>query len=293
MAAGIAPLNNTQKIFLQRLLAQHVLTDEKARELFAFINEGFGNTQNERHDDFDRTLGKINASLVPAFNLEISTVSLPSPYTINENDNSNGKAASSSSSSSSRTPLVKYHAIVNRSNDAIAKANAFPPSRGSNGPHEMVYVRLLIERIIERGSMLLENSSANAYPAVGCPGGMNRMEIINLRTELEGAHKGQVTIARAEATLGLLIEEGWLVRVAPPSIGGGQNDDDEEDGNDDDDDDEGNKRKKRRSRSNKSSTKKGGTFYGIGPRTFMELGDFLLKAGLPEERLPQSILHRA
>lgn len=121
------------------------------------------------------------------------------------------------------------------------------------------------------------------------------MEIINLRTELEGAHKGQVTISQAEGTLGLLVEEGWLVRVAPPSFGGRQNDDEEENGNDDDDDDDegNNKRKKRRSRSNTSSTKKGGTFYGIGPRTFMELGDFLLKAGLPADRLPQSILHRA
>lgn len=288
MAAGIAPLTNTQKIFLQRLLAQHVLTDEKARELLASVNEGFGNGQNDRHDDFDRTLGIINASLVPAFNLEICTVSLPYPYTNNENDNGNRKE------NSSRNSLVKYHAVVNRSNDAIAKTSAFPSSRGSNGPHEMAYVRLLIERIIERGSMLLENSSSNAYPALGCPGGMNWMEIINLRTELEGAHMGQVPIAQAEMVLRLLVEEGWLVQVAPPSLGGGKNAD-EDDEKDDDEDEEGNndRRKKRRARSNKSSTKKGGTFYGIGPRTFMELGDFLLKAGLPADRLPQSILHRA
>jgi len=290
MAAGIAPLTNTQKIFLQRLLAQHVLTDEKARELFASINEGFGNTQNVRNDEFDRTLGKINASLVPAFNLEICTVSLPSPYTKNTgDDNANDKTPST------RIPLTKYHAIVNRSNDGIAKTNSFPNSRGSNGPHEMAYVRLLIERIIERGSMLLENSrSSNAYPAVGCPGAMNRMEIINLRTELEGAHQGHVTIAQAEMMLGLLVEEGWLVRMAPPSFGGSQNEDDDDD-DADEDDEEGNETRKPRRTNNKRKTpaKKGGTFYGIGPRCFMELGEFLMKAGLPENRLPQSILHRA
>lgn len=296
-AAGIAPLTDSQKLFLQRLLAEHVLTDEKARELYASIREGLGRGNNDQRsdnpNDLDRTLGIINASLVPAFNLEICTVSLPPPYPDSDKSNSD-------KTSSSRTPpLVRYHAIVNRSNDAIAKTYAFPSNSslrggGANGPHEMAYFRLILERIIERGSMLLENSRANAYPSVGCPGGMKRMEIINLRTELDGVHQNQVSIAQAELAMGLLVEDGWLVRMAPPSLGRVEDEDDDND-NDDDEDENGNATRKNRRTGGrrKSSSVKGGTFFGIGPRCFMELGDFLIKAGLPEDRLPQSILHRA
>ena len=57
----------------------------------------------------------------------------------------------------------------------------------------------------------------------------------------------------------------------------------------DSDEDEVQSKKRRRRPSRKSLR---GAFFAIGPRTFMELGDFLQNCGFPEERMPQSILHR-
>ena len=145
---------------------------------------------------------------------------------------------------------------------------------------------------------------------MGCPGAMNRMDLINLRTELDGIHGDKLTIDRAEATLGGMIEEGWLVRVSPPGEGGGGGggSDDDEDGDEDEDEDEDDgdgvgrrsTAKRKRKKSGGGSSKGGdrrrslslrGTYYGIGPRSFMEMGEFLQKAGLPGDRMPQSILH--
>ena len=97
MTETIHPLTNSQKLFLQRLLVAHVLTDEKAKDLYQSIQEKFANVNVNNDDgetsgddddvdqaymgnDFEHCLGIINASLMPAFNLEIGTVSLPAPY---------------------------------------------------------------------------------------------------------------------------------------------------------------------------------------------------------------------
>ena len=250
-------------------------------------------------NNLDHCLGIINASLVPAFNLEICTVSLPPPYKEDDGDSANDEEEGSGRGKK-RTALIKYHAIANRSNDAIAQSHSFPPLRGG-GPHEMAYFRLAIEKIVECGVELLEeegdNNSNNNASSVGCLGALNRMELINLRTEMEGAHKDKLTIAQTESALELLLEEGWLVRVSSPS----EDDDGDDLDNDDDDDGEEEEEGARRKRKKRASSKKKrgstrmslkGTFYGIGPRSFMELGEFLQKAGLPQERMPQSILHR-
>ena len=84
-----------------------------------------------------------------------------------------------------------------------------------------------------------------------------------------------------------------MVRVAPPDED--DDDSDKEDGDSDDEDGGGKKKRKRKKkRASSDSRRKSlkGTFYGIGPRSFMELGDFLQKVGLPSDRMPQSILHR-
>mmetsp|Transcript_21384 Transcript_21384/g.46434 ORF Transcript_21384/g.46434 Transcript_21384/m.46434 type:complete len:309 (+) Transcript_21384:109-1035(+) len=307
MAAGttpIEPLSNSQKLFLQRLMVKHVLTDEHAKQLYASIKKGFAHVappQNEEDDeedeeggggggnnidhgymgtDLNHVLGIINASLVPAFNLEVCTVSLPPPY----NPDNDNDTAQLSTGGRKRAAMVKYHAIVNRSNDAIAQSHAFPLSKG--GPHEMAYFRLALEKIVECGVELLEEGNSNSGSAVGCPGAMNRMDLINLRTEMEGNHRDKLTIAQAEGALELLESEGWLVRAAPPA------DDDDDEDMDEDDEEEGGRSSKRKRRRKPSRKSLKGTFYGIGPRSFMELGDFLQKAGLPGDRMPQSILHR-
>mmetsp|Transcript_5295 Transcript_5295/g.11483 ORF Transcript_5295/g.11483 Transcript_5295/m.11483 type:complete len:336 (+) Transcript_5295:176-1183(+) len=334
MAAGheIKPLSNSQKLFLQRLLVSHVLTDERAQRLYESIKAGFANVvpsqevddeedeegssgrTNIDHgymgNDFAHCLGIINASLVPAFNLEIATVSLPPPYNADNPDNdeqqqqtspaggSGGRGGRKSPGGRKRQALTKYHAIVNRSNDAIARNHAFPLNRG--GPHEMAYFRLVIEKLVESGLGLLEEHSSNGVVgSVGCPGSLNRMELINLRMDMEGDHEGKLTIAQVESALDVLEEEGWLVRAAPPAEEDSDDDEDENDNDDnDDDDEEEDARPKRRKRASRKSSKGNrrkslkGTFYGIGPRSFMELGEFLQKTGLPGDRMPQSILHR-
>ncbi|KAL7538546.1 hypothetical protein ACHAXR_011959 [Thalassiosira sp. AJA248-18] len=322
MAASttIAPLTNSQKLFLQRLLVAHVLTDEHAKQLYQSIKEGFAdvtpdNDEDEDEDeeqdtnidhgymgnDLDHCLGIINASLVPAFNLEVCTVSLAPPYNAdndNNDDNENENNEQPAGRKKKRNPLVKYHAIVNRSNDTVAQLHAFPLSKGI-GPHEMAYFRLAIEKIVERGVEQLESeaggNTTNHSTSVGCPGALNRMELINLRTELDGAHKDKLTIAATEFALELLETEGWLVRVAPPADD--EEEDDDDDGDEEEDEEEGGSKRKKRRKKRPSSTgsrRKSlkGTFYGVGPRSFMELGDFLQKAGLPGDRMPQSILHR-
>jgi len=325
MAAGtapIAPLSNSQKLFLQRLLVSHVLTDEHAKQLYQSVKEGFADVAPSQDEDDEEdegggtggykgdqgymgndlyhVLGIINASLVPAFNLEVCTVSLPPPFKEddNEDDNDNHQSQGSSSSrlssgggSRKRSHLVKYHAIVNRSNDQIARSYAFPPSKG--GPHELAYFRLVIEKIVERGMELIEEDGQSAA-GVGCPGAMNRMELINLRTEMDGAHRDKLTIAQTEDALESLEGEGWIVRAAPPA----EDDDDEDEDNDDEEDEEGGRSARKKRKKRPSSVRGGrrkslkGTFYGIGPRSFMELGEFLQNAGLPGDRMPQSILHR-
>lgn len=305
MAAGttISPLTNSQKVFLQRLLVSHVLSDENSKHLYASIKRGFedvaptqaeeeeddGDDQGYMGDNLEHCLCIINASLVPAFNLEVCTVSLPPAYDPNEeknndNDNDDGEGEQDGSSrrkKKKRPQLVKYHAVVNRGNDDVAKSHAFPTSRG--GPHVMAYIRLVLEKLVERGVELSDDG-------VGCPGKLNKMNLINLRTELEGAHKDKLTIRQTEVALELMEGEGWLVRVAPPD----DDDDDDDMGNDSDEEEGGRgtkKRKKRKSKSKRKSSLKG-TFYGVGPRSFMELGEFLQHVGLPEDRMPQSILHR-
>ena len=316
MAAGtyIAPLTNSQKLFLQRLLVSHVLTEESAQQLYASIKETFKDVapvvEDDEDDDEDdnnnngdqgymgnnlaHCLGIINASLVPAFNLEVCTVSLPPPYKIQKN-NDTQSLSQDNGGGKKRAALTKYHAIVNRSNDNVAQSHAFPLSKG--GPHEMAYFRLIIEKIVENGLELLEAGGGGSNgAAVGCPGALNRMELINLRTEMEGNHKDKLNIAQVENALDLMENEGWLVRVAPPDEDDDDDDDsDKEDGDSDDEDGGGKKKRKRKKKRASSDGRRKslkGTFYGIGPRSFMELGDFLQKVGLPADRMPQSILHR-
>lgn len=295
----IAPLTNSTKLFLQRLLVAHVVTDDEAQKLYDSIKTKFAhvvpptstNSNDDDDDDgitnhgymgnnLDHCFGIINASLVPGFELEVRTVSLPS--TTNDNN--------SSGSANKRQKLIRYHCITNNTNDNIAKNSAYPISKG--GPHEMAYFRLVLERIVERGNEILNDDDSNTVSSggVGCPGMLNKMELINLRTELDEGHKDKLSIEMTELALQCLIDEKWLVRVAAPSMTTHQGDDEDEDVEDD-----GNnaKKKKRKSNSRKSSSSSlKGTYYGIGPRTFMECSEFLQKAGLASERMPQSILHR-
>lgn len=309
----IAPLTNSTKLFLQRLLVAHVVTDDEAQKLYDSIKSKFAHvvvvppTSNSNEDgmttdhgymgnNLDHCFGIINASLVPGFELEVRTVSLLLP-TVNNDDNNNDNT-----NNNKRQKLTRFHCITNNTHDNIAQVSAYPISKG--GPHEMAYFRLVIERIIERGNEIILNdddddnnnhnnvSTAGGGGGVGCPGMLNKMELINLRTELDEGHKDKLSIEMTELALQCLIDEKWLVRVVAPTTMTQQGVDDEEEEKDD-----GNmtgKKRGRKSNSRKSSSSSSlkGTYYGIGPRTFMECSEFLQKAGLASERMPQSILHR-
>ncbi|EJK55252.1 hypothetical protein THAOC_25033 [Thalassiosira oceanica] len=294
----ITPLSNSQKLFLQRLLVAHTLTDGDLKKLYRSIRKTFSDvdvpggdggedgTASGRDEaymgtDLGHCLGLINDSLMPAFNLEIATVALPPPY---DPEHAGGEP-SDDDPPSARRRLVKYHSVVNRANDGVAKSYAAGPSRA--GPHEMAYFRLVLERLVERGADGGgDGGSSQQQFVVGCPGSMKRMDLINLRTDLEGAHENKLGISETQAALDMLEGEKWLVQVKPP---GEDSDDDDED----DDEDAGSRRKRKRSSAGDRRKSLKGTYYGIGPRTFMELGDFLKKSGFPEERMPQTILHSA
>ena len=315
MTETIQPLTNSQKLFLQRLLVAHVLTDEKAKDLYNSIQQKFANVTNDEEDEeedddvdqgymgnnFEHCLGIINASLMPAFNLEIGTVSLPAAYNPDGHKNTNkrlsqdGEEDDDGRKPSSSSSLVKYHAIVNRSNDDVAKNHG--AARTALGPHEIAYFRKVLEKLVECGNEVLETQQQqqqggrkrNRVPVVGCLGALNKMDLINLRTELEGPHKDKLSIAQTEMALQIMESEGWLIPAAPP--GEEDRDDDNHNSDDDDDDDDDEQPKKRKRKPSRKSLR--GAFFSIGPRTFMELTEFLQNCGFPEERVPQSILHRS
>ena len=267
----IKPLSNSQKLFLQRLLVSHILTDNEARDLYNSIRDKFANVQNEDDDEdnldpsymgnsFDHNLGLINASLLDGFNMEICTVLAPPPY---DPDTTSNKKQS----------FIKYHALVNKSNDAHAKSHA--ASMHYYGPHEHAYLRLLLEKLVEKGNEM-EGITR------GCAGVMNKMDVLNSRTDLEGAHEGKLSIPQTEAALETFVNEKWLVEMAPP----GEEDDDEED-----EEEDRPKKKKRKSADGRRKSLRG-TYYGIGPRCFLELGEFLRGVGMEEDKMPQTLLNR-
>jgi len=258
-------------------MVSHVLPDSQARDLYNSIRTKFANVQTDEDNDvdpsfmgngFDHNLGLINVSLKEAFNLEICTVYLPPPY-----DPDNVEDTSS---------LIKYHAVVNKSNDVTAKSYS---SSCHYGPHEHAYLRLILEKLVE-----LDDETEG----VGCRGTLNKMDILNSRTELEGVHANKLTVAQTEAALELFVTEKWLVQMAAPGQKEKEEDyDDDDDKVGNDSDEEKQERKRRKKSVNRDGRRKSlrGTYYGIGPRCFLELGEFLLGVGLPEEKMPQTIIN--
>ena len=111
-SSNTQPLAWGQKILLQRLLAAHVLTDAKAKKLFAIVA---GNDQEMECETLAECWSEINAQLSPSFGLEVATVSI------------NGKL---------------YHALINQNTDNIAKQ-----SFQNLKPNTRAYVRKVLETL--------------------------------------------------------------------------------------------------------------------------------------------------
>lgn len=310
----IHPLTRQQQIFLQRLFAQHVLTDHQAQSLFQEILTLDETNRNELGRDVKDAFKRINRSLMPAFRLEIKSVSLALPIPSDGNDTSDGigieidggddsddDGGNNYTSSTSRTTShrkqkrpqqIIYHSIVNCDSDEVAKTTANPTFTKS--PHEFAFFRLLLERLIEKDMNQNPNqdstessSSSLSSSGKGCNAALSRMEMINSRLDLTGPHEGKLTVGQAENALNLLEVQGWFVPASVPAPSS----------NGDDTTSMSSPAATRRtgtrgSNSNSSNTIGGEAKYlQIGPRSYLEFPDFLIKAGLDNHKLPQFLVH--
>lgn len=288
---GIRPLTPQQQIFLQRFLASHTLTDYQAQVLFETILHS-DQQHNQLGNNLKDTLVQINRSLKPAFRLEIKSVSLAL-----RQPNADEEEGGGLNDHDSNSPTL-YHAIVNCDSDEVSKSAG--NAAFTKNPHELAYFRLLLEKFVELEMNQSDNhettSRRGSRRGKGCTSYMRRMDMINLRMYLTGAHKDKISITQAENTLNLLEVQGWLVAAMPPS---------EVDPNDAAmaSPDASSRRSSRRrmesssSSSNNHSSSIGGVVGGgskylqIGPRCYLEFPQFLIKVGLDNDKLPQFLLH--
>mmetsp|Transcript_11973 Transcript_11973/g.22407 ORF Transcript_11973/g.22407 Transcript_11973/m.22407 type:complete len:264 (-) Transcript_11973:185-976(-) len=261
--AAINPITSPQQRFLQRLLALHVVKDSTLQDIWQQIytsssnNDFLGRNLND-------TLSIINRSLKPAFGLEIRSVSMP-VYDCSDID--------ASSNYNNATSTTLYHTIVNCNGDDISKTTA----NTEMNPHELALFRLILERFVESSQDNNDDENDNdeddendnnrkrARPVdrrgKGCQVALSRVTLINLRTELKGAHAGKLSITEVENALNLFVAQGWLVKVGTSA-------------------EEANATSKRKKR-----TSFGGSSLQLGPRSYMEFSDFLIELGMDQELL--------
>ena len=99
-------------MFLQRLLASHILSDDDAKKLHEDLND-------TRSNSLEQSLRIMNKQLSAGFGLEVATV------------NMHGK---------------RYHAIINPHSDTIAKASFSHLFT----PHEKAFIRACLETLVEK-----------------------------------------------------------------------------------------------------------------------------------------------
>lgn len=246
----VQPLSLDQQQFLQQLLASQVVSDSKCKQMYQEICKN--GAEDEMGKDMEHCIGIINASLIPGFGMEIRTVVLPDVH-------------------SGSKDKCRYHAVVNKQADEVAKEwGAFTKT-----PHEIAYLKLILQRITESEPDVEEmDEEENIVKkkfkrGMGSLGKMKKMELINLRSDLQDAHKQKITIDGAEQALTAFIREGYLVHVP-------ENANENDDNND----------------KNQKNSSRTGKMVQLGPRTYMELPEFMEKL-LPrgKESLPQFILH--
>lgn len=275
---GINPLSTPQQRFLQRLLASHVMVDGDLQDLWHEIQDSEAATTREYLGrDLNDTLSIINRSLKPAFGLEIRSVSLALSSVEDDSEDDNDDNNNEDDAS---VPKL-YHGIINCQGDAVSRTTSFPEM--TKNPHELALFRLIIERLIEQSQSNHDESDQDEGEhnnsrkrrrrdrrGIGCQASLSRMAMINLRTELTGAHAGKLTIQQVENALQLFTSQGWLVTAANLNINSPQ---------------------KRKSKSKRKGSMGTAGYLQLGPRSYMEFADFMKKAGLDVELLPQFLVH--
>ena len=271
---NIRPLSSPQQRMLQYILARHVIADhdlqyqwEQQREVAQQMQEALGR-------DLKETLCLINRSLIPAFGIEIRSMTMPTLVPDEDQPDDEGEMRD-----------VLFHTIINTKADHVS--TLFANTTLSKNPHEFALFRLIIERIVEKNAEMIneeeeqesnddgdENNNDGSRKRrrknrrFGCQSFLSRIEMINLRTELTGVHAGKlVDITQVENLIHMLEAQGWLVPAA--HAGGGSS---------------SGRRKGRGKHS-------GATHLQLGARSYMEFPHFLTNAGLEKELLPQFIIH--
>ena len=167
----VEPLTRCQKTFNQLLLAEHCMTEKRARKLWENIvhneNNGSSIINETGGETFEDSISSSNEQLRYS-GLEIVAISM---------------ANQGSSQSSGR-----YYAIINKDAEPIAK-NCFKTLFPSN---QIAYVRLVMEKLVDKEG-----------------GAVSRSTLINHRTDLPDPHK--LGIDAAETVLEKLLEQKWLM----------------------------------------------------------------------------------
>lgn len=271
-------LNPEHQLFLQRLFAEHVMSDRRAnRVYYDEICNRHENNEDE-HGNIKRTkkprlaiqpvLSKINNQLKKGFGLEIVTVILDGE---------------------------PYHAVINVHADEVAKQQ----DQHFN-PHERALIRLILQHFVAQavdgsGSTDVGADDGDASPVLSivCP----RQDLVNLRSDLQEPYK--LSLQQAEHVVDNLLDETWL-RTSKRDFDAEDEDDDNHGGVDEDedyDDVDGSNRRKRkrgtddnRKRTNRRRTLQAG--LELAPRTYLELSHVLVEMGMEQDELPQFIFHR-
>jgi hypothetical protein len=292
MDRGLSP---PQQQLLQHLLASRVCTDSALKKIWVQVEHNAA-SQREKYvqsglihasatsqeflgRDLNDTLSIINRSLKPTFGLEIRSVSmaLHQPRAANDDDED-----SDEEDRAQETPQL-YHAIVNCQADRVSKLAANPDM--TKNPHELALFRLILERLVEMSTE--QNEEEEDHPndgsarkrrkrsrmGAGCQAALSDLAMINMRTELTGAHANKLTIEQVQNMLDLFLSQGWFV-VAANSDSAGLS-----------------QLNRDGTPASKSRKKKKTRYLQLGPRSYLEFAEFLRKLGLEQEALPQFLVH--
>ena len=247
------------KMFNQRLLAEHCLSETDARALWEGIRS---NEYDMSGETFEESIAASNEQMKYA-GLEIVGVSMP--------ENIQSQQLSSTQDSGSRSKrggkkLVRYYSIINRFPDDIAKncfKKLFPPE-------QQAYVRLVFEKLVENGPT--SRATVLNYKNILNDGNRNvsnsqRLSLSQRNNDDDDddennpnkAGKISLSLPVVEDIIEKLIDEKWLVFHV--------------DG-----------RNRRTSNS---------VLIDIGPRSYLELSYLLTdEFGMEKDDLPQQIYHR-
>lgn len=257
-----------QQLLLQRLIANHCMSDKEAKQIFESLvshgqdyvddNEnvfedgeatgnGWGDQVNNKSimgsgiTSLQDAFASINRQLKPGFGLEIVTMV-----------DTSGKGAK------------YFHAVVNTAADEVARSQSVFSK--SWNPHERAFVRIVMRALVDQNTDDEgedddddndddeEEKNDRKKAAVM---GIRRADLINLRSELDNGFK--LTLDQASRVIAILLEEKWL-RVSAST------------------------EKKRR------ESVQG--MIELAPRSYMELYHYITGLGMTAEKLPQFLYHR-